>query len=117
MAKVWQLERASSQMTLGKFIDRLQSIPHDTPVNIGNPHSYRGFYEDLAFESQPGRAGAVLELCRRAMGEVFTGYKGGDYQMGRNSPVWVATRGSTNGAKKIISINDDGTIELSGSDE
>jgi len=111
MSAQWQKERAESQMTLGKLIERLQSIPPETMIDIAEPHSYRGYYSDLAFKSG-GKitATAALSMCRAAMGEVFQGYKGGDFQMGRNTPVWCASYGCC--GQKIMGIRDDGTLEL-----
>jgi len=113
MSAEWQRERAASQMTLGKLIKRLESFPPEQLVNgIQEPHSYRGYYSDLAFESPKTQSLAcvALEICRKAMGEVFEGYKGGDFQMGKNTPVWSANYGSC--GMKIMGIRDDGTLEL-----
>jgi hypothetical protein len=49
-------------------------------------------------------------MCRAAIGEVFEGYKGGDFQMGRNTPVWLASYGCS--GEKIMAIRDDGALEL-----
>ena len=59
-------------------------------------------------------ASVVLAMCKGAMGEVFQGYKGGDYQMGRNTPVWIANYGDV--GKKIMAIRDDGMLELATDD-
>jgi hypothetical protein len=113
MGMEWQCERGKTQMTLGKLIDRLASLPPETMVDLTHPHSYRGYYMDLAFECATVKITATdaLILCRSAMGEVFTGYKGGEYQMGRNTPVWQATYGSS-GGKRIMGIREDGTLDL-----
>ena len=49
-------------------------------------------------------------MCRKCMGEVFTGYKGGEFQMGRNTPIWLAYEGQC--GDKIMSIEDDGNLLL-----
>ena len=107
----WQRERAESQMTLGKLIERLGALPAETPIYLADPHSYRGYYCDLAFErpDHPITAAEAIALCRRMMGAVLSGYKGGEYTMGANTPVWLAEWGCT--GSKIVSIHDDGTIE------
>ena len=112
MSAEWQRERAASQMTLGKLIERLEALPPETMVKgIREPHSYRGYYSDLAFEVGDNIAAKdALALCRGAMGEVLQGYKGGDFQMGRNTPVWIASYGCC--GQKIMGIRDDGTLEL-----
>lgn len=112
MSAEWQRERALSQMTLGGLIDRLAALPADLEIEgFGEPHSYRGYYSDLAFErTDKTAAGVVLAMCRDCMGGVFQGYKGGDFQMGRNTPVWIASYGSC--GDKIMALKDDGTLEL-----
>ncbi len=112
MSADWQKERAKTQMTLGTLIDRLTSLPPNTLIGIKYPHSYRGYYSDLAFELTDNKIAVcdAMALCRGAMGEIFYGYKGGDFQMGRNTPVWIAEYGSC--GDKLISIGDDGTLEL-----
>lgn len=113
MAADWQRERAQSQMTLGGLIDRLASMPPETMMaGLENPHSYRGYYIDLSFENAGKQmpASEVLAIARGCMGEVFEGYKGGDFQMGRLTPIWLAAYGCT--GKKIMAVRDDGALEL-----
>ena len=101
----WQKERAEQQMTLCELISALSAVPGDTPVtNLHRAHSYRGYYIDLAFEQGDGvrPASELLAECHKAMGAVFQGYKGGDYPMHANTPIWVADYGST--GKKLMSI-------------
>lgn len=43
MSARWQQERSESQMTLGKLIERLESLPPVTLIGLGKPHSYRGY--------------------------------------------------------------------------
>lgn len=57
----------------------------------------------------PITATEAIALCRRMMGAVLSGYKGGEYTMGANTPVWRADWGCT--GSKIVGIHDDGTIE------
>jgi hypothetical protein len=106
-------DRAQTQMTLGKLIDILKNLPEDKLIGaFGEPHSYRGYYSDLAFEPIKDKeiiAKAALKICEGCMGEVFEGYKGGDFQMDRNTPIWFAFYGSC--GRKIMSLNEDGTFE------
>ena len=107
-------ERAATQMTLGSLIAALEKMPPDSLITgLGNAHSYRGYYSDLAFQPQMEQVTAanLLGQCRAAMGRVFEGYKGGDYVMGETTPVWAAHYGTTGGAKKLIALNPDGTFE------
>ena len=117
MSKQWQDERALTQMTLGTLIDRLKAMPPEALIDgMRAPHSYRGYYSDLAFTAtgQKMTVQDALVLCKDAMGEVFEGYKGGDFQMGRKTPVWIAEYGHC--GMKIISLRDDGVLVL-GEDE
>ena len=100
-----QRERAAQQMTLGKPISWLESLSPDTQVaNLCNPDSYRGYYSDLYFERQAGTrpASELLADCKAAMGQVFEGYKGGDYVMGALTPLWIATYGCT--GRKLMAM-------------
>lgn len=105
-------ERSETQMTLGKMIDVLKTMPKDTQVaNLISPHSYRGYYEDIAFEKRQGTrsAGELLSDCEKSVGRVFVGYKGGDYRMEETTPAWVAEYGCC--GEKILSIGQDGYLE------
>lgn len=101
-------ERASTQMTLGGLIEKLKSLPDDAIVyGFGSPDSYRGYYSDLAFDSDGSRQSAysLLVLCQlECMGHIFEGYKGGDYLMGENTPIWIASYGTTSGAMRIVDL-------------
>lgn len=108
----WQRERADTQMTLGKMIATLEAMPEVTEVaNLNTAHSYRGYYSDLAFERGEGTrpAADLLAECKAAMGQVFTGYKGGDYVMGALTPLWVADYGC--GGSKLMAVHAGGEIE------
>jgi hypothetical protein len=101
-----------SQLTLGKMIEILQAMPPDAIVgNLSVPHSYRGYYEDLCFEWKHGvrRADLLLNDCTACVNREFTGYKGGDYTMKLNTPVWVAEYGCC--GARLINIGEDGCIE------
>lgn len=115
MSAAWQRERSQSQMTLGALIAALEAMPPDADVaNIYDPHSYRGYYCDLEFERAEGtrKASDLLVECRAAMGNVFEGYKGGDYVMGARTPVWVGSYGTAAG-DRLMAVRSDGTIETS----
>jgi hypothetical protein len=115
----WQRQRAETQMTLGELINALVAMPADAQVAcLRDAHSYRGYYSDLAFELDPDStrcASDLLAECRAAMGKAFYGYKGGDFVMGKTTPLWVASYGSC--GKKIIALNPDGSIETTTDDD
>lgn len=101
MSDVARTERGHYHLTLGALIAALENAPPDLPVEFdrggspGDPMSYRGYYSDLAFDpnDEPIKASAFLEVCRRALGSTFEGYKGGDYTMGPDTPLWAASYG------------------------
>lgn len=83
-------------MTLGDLIAFLEAVPPETVVPLGFhcPHSYRGYYCDLAFEPAKNvTVGAMLADARSALGATFEGYKGGDYEMSADTDVWLANYG------------------------
>lgn len=102
---------APPRLNLGELIDVLAARPKDQTVrfDIGSLYptrlmSYRGYYEQLALgymdRDDKGSKGfpnvdAVLAELRSAIGATFTGYKGGEYVMRSETPLWVANYGNT----------------------
>jgi hypothetical protein len=83
-------------MHLKQLIETLEK--HDpakrVPLGFGRPHSYRGYYSDLAFEPvENTTVGGMLTAARSAMGATYTGYKGGEYQMDEWTTCWLANYG------------------------
>lgn len=80
----------TTNMTLGDLIKRLEAIPPETVMRpgIGNPHSWRGRYEELSFEPvEETTVGKLLEEAKGCIGRTFCGYKGGEYTMSERSTV------------------------------
>lgn len=87
-------------MDLEDVIEYLQDLPADRVVRHGlcNPHSYRGWYEQVAFELKDNvSVGAMLASVRSALGATYTGYKGGSYMMRESTLVNIANEGETGG--------------------
>lgn len=85
-------------MTLGELIDELSKHDPDLVIEDGwdNPHSYRGYYTDLAFEPAiNSRIGDMLEAAKSSLGKTFDGYKGGDFRMHEYTECWLACYGQT----------------------
>lgn len=83
-------------MTLGELITALEAEDpaRILPVGFANAHSYRGFYEDLAFEPVADiTVREMLEHVRGALGQTFEGWKGGDFTMVAYTDCWLAVRG------------------------
>jgi len=95
MSAEWQKGRAKTQMTLGGLIADLEKLPQDARVTgLGDMASYRGYYSDLAIDPSGDRTVAdLLAEAKSCMGKVFEGYKGGDFTMGENTPLFVAEWG------------------------
>lgn len=105
MAEMSKQRKAAAQnMKLGQLIDALSKIPAGKPIatstgqSPGRFMSYRGYYEDLAFDvGEPCTVGEFLARAREARGKVFTGYKGGDFPMHDHSLLWFSEYGSASG--------------------
>jgi len=109
LASQWQKERAETQLTLKGLINRLSELNQDLEVDgINQAHSYRGYYHDLAFElsGTKRKVSDILADVIACKGETFVGYKGGDFDMTNNTPVWIAEYGDI--GMKIISVTDNG---------
>jgi hypothetical protein len=102
------------QLTLGELIDKVAGASPTQPDGDDKrvyfdfcnfyPHdidSWRGSYEQLALgyrdwyegPTHPQTVRDFLAMLNKAVGEVFVGYKGGEYLMTRDTPVWVARHG------------------------
>lgn len=105
--------RSNYHLTLGGLIQALEAAPSDAKIGIGEPHSYRGYYRDLAFEPcAPRPVAEVLTEARACVGKVFTGYKGGDFEMDEATPLWIATWGTCGDAFMGLEFTDEGTATL-----
>lgn len=84
-------------MTAGQLIAMLEEYPKESVVafTVKKPHSYRGYYERLAFEFdwQICSVEKMIGTIRSALGRTYTGYKGGEYYMNEDSDVYLAKYG------------------------
>lgn len=83
-------------MRLGELIIQLKGVDPDTPVRLGfsSPHSYRGYYNQVAFAPKLNTtAGEMLKCAEDALGSTYSGYKGGEYEMGEWTAAWLANHG------------------------
>lgn len=103
-----KLKREAENYNLGNLIDDLEKYPKYANVQIApfclyptGLTSYRGYYSDLAITySQEGKVlncGELLNVCKKAVGKKFYGYKGGEFKMSRKTVVWLAPYGRTTG--------------------
>jgi hypothetical protein len=92
-------------MKLGKLIEALEQVQDKSlPVSIlpfdlspTGFDSYRGYYNQLAIcystEKHEPTVEEFLNMARACVGNTFTGYKGGTYLMGEDTPVWISNYG------------------------
>ena len=65
----------------------------DNARPTGSMNTWRGSYDEIAMEydteSQPASVDWLLGELRFVIGGTYQGYKGGEYTMGKTTPVWV----------------------------
>lgn len=77
------------------------------------PHSYRGYYRDLAFQSNLYLNTSVkeaLNLTKGCVGATFEGWKGGEYKMTKDTLIWIADPGCS--GHQLLDIDEDGGLIL-----
>lgn len=122
----------SSQLTLGELIEKLEAIPerengedkevlfdfeYAFPTEFG---SWRGVYRELALgfafvgyglgdnqERKEPTLKEFIKMCKETIGKEFTGWKGGEFIMDENTPIWVANDGNS-GETGIVGVKDEG---------
>lgn len=121
----------SPQLTLGEIILKLEAMPDldarvifdFQPVSPDYLCSWRGSYNELAIVFGPVEASGnqVLATLRGAISETYDGWKGGEFKMGRLTPVWVVGSNGDSGVEisedyqslGIVDVKiDDGKIVL-----
>lgn len=106
--------RKRYHLTLGQLIEQLQRCDPDMSVRFdvsGRPglfDSYRGYYADLSIAPTRNQVTVqtLLSEAVRALGATFTGYKGGEYVMGADTPLWMAEYGDCGRAVIAADIRD-----------
>lgn len=121
--------KTSPQLTLGELILMLEAVGNKgLPVVFDEPKyhptridSWRGAYDELALnytaKGETLTVWDVIALLKRAIGTTFQGYKGGDYTMGKTTPVWVGNYGEGEGFREggntaVVSIREEATAVL-----
>ena len=111
--------RPEGQMDLGGFVDALESIADKSKEVVFDFCSlrplgfisWRGIYADLALEyTHEGSAptvASVLDMANATIGTVLEGYKGGDFRMDQQTPLWVDNYGESN-STAIVGVEDCG---------
>lgn len=112
-------------LSLGEIIAKLEAIQESEKERDEEPwvrfdfgslvptklDSWRGVYAELAIGYEDVKnwpsLSSILAEFKSAEGKTFTGYKGGDFKMGRGTPVWVANYGDS-GNTAIVSVENGG---------
>lgn len=102
----------SPQLMLGEIVLKLESVKNkELPLYIDlmdkrpkGINSWRGRYDELAIQTEDfgqykGKENPTvlewIEVLKDVIGKEFYGYKGGDFLMGKNTPVWLAEYGNS----------------------
>lgn len=106
MQDSWRRIRSQYHLTLGDLIEflssqeghmivRVDACVEDDAVYPGMPDSYRGYYDDLAFAptGEPITCDELLKRCKLALNSTYQGYKGGDFVMSEDTPLWLSAYG------------------------
>ncbi len=86
---------------LGELVTILEGLVDTTHDDLNHfsfhyPHSYRGYYDRLAFEPSSGESWeSMLSDAKDALGRTYQGWKGGDFTMTENTLCYIAMEGST----------------------
>lgn len=123
----------SRQLTLGEIIEKLEKCgltqgendkPKQVSYDFGTAipttlNSWRGSYSELALGYKLSgydnneehfaktTAESLMSELKSAIGKYFYGWKGGEFVMNENTPVWVANPGDS-GDTGIIDVIDGG---------
>lgn len=90
-------------LRLREIISALEKCSPNLSVRFdfgGHPStvdSYRGYYDQLAlgWHGDTPTVGELLTELRSAVGGIYYGWKGGEYTMTKDTPVWAANRGES----------------------
>lgn len=113
-------------MSLGSLIKAVEAVPRRSPFNATDNRehcvwiglrglaprgfcSYRGDYSHLAIvittNGDKGMDRALfLEELRAQIGAVHQGWKGGEYTMTADTPVWAVTHPGFSGSNAIVGV-------------
>jgi hypothetical protein len=83
-------------MNLTTLIKKLEALPKNKIIQhgFGAPYSYRGIYEEVAFEPRNNTTvGEMLTYAEEAKGSTYQGWKGGSFTMDGLSSCNIAIEG------------------------
>jgi hypothetical protein len=100
-------------MTLMDLIVRLRELDEHVVVNLaGGIYSYRGFYERgcVSPDVRGTEAWVLSDILAADLGGTMQGWKGGDFPVHDEVPMYVAEWGDT--GPMLMGIHADGTLIL-----
>lgn len=121
MSDTARVERSHYHLTLGAAITKLEAMDpaltvvcsDDASSAPGYAMSYRGYYSDIAFSPVPATdVAAFLATCRNALDTTMEGYKGGEYLMHKDVPIWIAEYGCSGDRAVVDLVQVDGKAVL-----
>lgn len=99
-----------NHITLGELAVLLKNCQENSHVSFNFPEqypehflSYRGYYDQIALGHgpfnypEPVTRDLLIARTLAAIGMTFSGYKGGEYIMTADTPVWVANASNPSG--------------------
>jgi len=129
MANIDRQSRSRYHLTLGELITFLNETEYrgrgGKPVVFSDDYnsypckveSYRGYYSDLSLTNDGDIEGgatvtSLLNVLKAAIDEHFTGYKGGEFKMDENTPLWRSNYGQASD-HAIVGVTNE-TIHIGG---
>ena len=94
-------------MNLGQYISLLEKYDPNKKIKkgLGNPHSWRGSYYELAFEPvEDTTIGNMLDDAKSAVGKYMTGYKGGSFFMTEDTPINIDFYGNWSDGSQALNM-------------
>jgi hypothetical protein len=126
--------KSSRQLSLGSLISKLEAVLSEYPESYAHQvrydfcdayptdiASWRGIYAELALNhiaasevSNVVQFNLVgfIDFLKQTKGKTFEGYKGGEFTMGKDTPIWVANRRYTGNTAVVGVINTGFSIVL-----
>ena len=114
--------KTSPQLTLGELILKLEAAK-DKTVDVRfdfawfrprGLRSWRGSYSEIAIEwdeKTETKVQWLIDELKAAIGKTYEGYKGGDFTMGKNTPVWVDNYGDASHTG-VVDVLDNGYVVI-----
>ena len=95
-------------MTLGEYIKILENVEDKNKMlkkGLGDPDSWRGSYEELAFDIVENiTIQEMIDCAKNCIGKQFTGYKGGKYIFDEDTTINIDSYGDYTCGTKLWSF-------------